>query len=920
MARRIALLAVSAVVAAQVGVYAAGSASAATVPSPQSSDCAQVTIGNGGFEAPVIPNNSFVIFGDASQPGQSAVTWLTTATDHQVEFWSTGFNGVPAPQGNQFAELNANQVATLYQTLNTSALPAGAKIYWSLKHRGRSGTDVMRVNIGPSVGAPNYTSPDLSDSNTAWGSHSGTYVLPAGQPSTRFSFVSVSSVGGASIGNFLDDVVFATDACVTLHKTVAPTTLRVGDVATYTVVAKNEGGADATGLALSDAIPAGTTYVPGSLTVDGVSQPDPAGTPLTIPLGTLPDTTRVPSRTVVFQVLVGAGAALSDVNEARASYVDSGTGLAEASVSDNATFSVGPRAVDDVASTGQGLAVDVPILGNDLALTVDPLDATSVALVAPAGGTQVSATEVSYPGEGDYSYSAATGLVTFIPDPGFSGTVAHPPTYTVQSAGGTVSNQASITPTVSARPVAGDDSTTVDAGTVVTIPLLGNDSAATGRTLDPASVRLVVPAGAPAGSAASPDGKTLTVPGQGVYTVSGAGVLTFTPGGGFTGDPAVIDYTVADDTGSVSAAATVTIIARPVAVDDFATTVQGQPVTVAVLANDTVGGAPLDPTSVELQLPAAPPPGSTLSPDAKTLTVPGVGVWTVTAGGSVTFTPEPTFSGVAPAVPYSVADTDGNRSTAAASLTVTVGLVTPIARPDTGTVPSGGSTVSVPLLFNDSPGDLAVPLVPGSVTLQLPIGAPVGTVLSPDGKLLVVAGQGSYAVGTDGSVVFTAAAGFIGSALPVPYTVLDANGTAASSTLTVTVLAPVVVTGTVIDASTGHPIPGAKVTITDKDGHTYTTTAGPDGSFTFTGSPSAPITPGAVVVVASKSGFSTSTVTVVVVVGTPQVLVLSLLPRSMAAGGLPDTGNDASGPLAVGLLLVVGGVALVLGGRRRRRS
>ena len=201
------------------------------------------------------------------------------------------------------------------------------------------------------------------------------------------------------------------------------------------------------------------------------------------------------------------------------------------------------------------------------------------------------------------------------------------------------------------------------------------------------------------------------------------------------------------------------------------------------------------------------------------------------------------------------------------------------------------------------------------MTLRLPAGAPAGSVLSPDGKLLLVAGQGSYAVASDGSVTFTAAAGFLGAALPVPYTVLDANGTAAMSTLTVTVQAPVVVSGTVIDDTTGKPIPGATVTITDGDGHTYTTTAGPDGTFTFTSTPSEPITAGPVTVVAAKPGYSTSSTTVVATAGSPAVLVLRLAQPTVSPG-LPRTGSDASGPPAVALLLLGIGCALVVGGRR----
>ena len=50
------------------------------------------------------------------------------------------------PNGNQFAELNADEVSTLYQNVST----VGGHIYeWGLSHRGREGKDTMALIIGP---------------------------------------------------------------------------------------------------------------------------------------------------------------------------------------------------------------------------------------------------------------------------------------------------------------------------------------------------------------------------------------------------------------------------------------------------------------------------------------------------------------------------------------------------------------------------------------------------------------------------------------------------------------------------------------------------------------------------------------------------------------------------------------------------
>ena len=155
---------------------------------------------NGGFESPNA-GATYVQVADATVPG-----WSTTASDGLIELWHTGFNGVPAGVGTQFAELNATQPSTLYQDVATTP---GETIEWSLLHRGRGGVDVMRVIIGPPAGPLVAQGADISDGTTAWGRTTRRYTVPSGQTTTRFGFMAVSAVGGASIGNFLDDITFA---------------------------------------------------------------------------------------------------------------------------------------------------------------------------------------------------------------------------------------------------------------------------------------------------------------------------------------------------------------------------------------------------------------------------------------------------------------------------------------------------------------------------------------------------------------------------------------------------------------------------------------------------------------------------------------------------------------------------------------
>ncbi|MEU9315696.1 hypothetical protein [Streptomyces sp. NPDC048295] len=227
----------------------------------------RVALANGSFEQPAVTAVEILPDASQTQAPKRVPGWLTTASDHMIELWHSGFNGVPAAEGAQFAELNANQVSTLYQDLPTTP---GTKLYWRLYHRGRQGDDTMALDIGAPGAAVQQRR--FTDGNTAWGYYTGTYTVPAGQTLTRFAFRSVSAAGGnQSIGNFLDGIFFGTAPYVVLTKTAAPTgPLEVGDVITYRINARNEGGGSAENLVLTDAVPQGTTYLPGSLRiVDG---------------------------------------------------------------------------------------------------------------------------------------------------------------------------------------------------------------------------------------------------------------------------------------------------------------------------------------------------------------------------------------------------------------------------------------------------------------------------------------------------------------------------------------------------------------------------------------------------------------------------------------------------------------------------
>lgn len=106
---------------------------------------------NGSFELPVQTELRAPQLKDNEVPG-----WSTTATDQKIELGAQIGAACPAqldhlsdksiPDGKQIAELNADEVSTLYQNVST----VDGHIYeWGLSHRGRAGTDTMALIIGP---------------------------------------------------------------------------------------------------------------------------------------------------------------------------------------------------------------------------------------------------------------------------------------------------------------------------------------------------------------------------------------------------------------------------------------------------------------------------------------------------------------------------------------------------------------------------------------------------------------------------------------------------------------------------------------------------------------------------------------------------------------------------------------------------
>jgi len=176
-----------------------------------------VAVVNGSFEAPDVNKTYSLASKKWGSLPQTAVSykssmvegWSTTATDAEIEIWQSGFSGVPAHHGVQFAEINANQSAALYQDITTTP---GSKMRWSFAHRGRTGVDTIALKVGPPQG-PHTTLGTFQTGSSAWKVYQGDYTVPAGQTKTRFFYVAVATANGnTTTGNFLDDIQFFTTA------------------------------------------------------------------------------------------------------------------------------------------------------------------------------------------------------------------------------------------------------------------------------------------------------------------------------------------------------------------------------------------------------------------------------------------------------------------------------------------------------------------------------------------------------------------------------------------------------------------------------------------------------------------------------------------------------------------------------------
>lgn len=218
-----------------------------------------------------------------------------------------------------------------------------------------------------------------------------------------------------------------------------------------------------------------------------------------------------------------------------------------------------PIAVDDEVTTDEDVAVNIPILANDIDVD-DPLVLSMVTIV-------------DLPTEGTLVVNTTSGKVIYTPDLNFFGHDSF--TYKIKDVCGCFSNVATVSITVNPvndAPVAVPDFATTPEDVPVLIDVLSNDTDVD-SPLSGATLTLV--------SGPSHGTAVLQSPAEG---------FLYTPDPDYFGGDS-FTYTVTDPGGAVSAPGLVTITVTPVndppvAVDDAATTLEDTAVDIPVLDND----------------------------------------------------------------------------------------------------------------------------------------------------------------------------------------------------------------------------------------------------------------------------------------------------------------------------------------------
>ena len=451
---------------------------------------------------------------------------------------------------------------------------------------------------------------------------------------------------------------------------------------------------------------------------------------------------------------------------------------------------------------------------------VAPIDKDTITLLDENGQPAAAVFAKSPAGNiiGTFTVDKDTGVVTFTPtDKSYSGDVVPVKVQAADTNGTTV--ETTYTPKITPVVPTSEDATSTDiqGATQTGKPIFTEGDSRVPMNDD-------VPATFDDGST------TKTVEGIGTYTVVADGTVTFVPEKSFVGEAPAVTV-VREDVNGTKASATYTPTVTPV-------TPTATPAESTDIQGATQTGKPVF-TEGDIRVPMNDDVPATFDDGSTTKTVEGVGTYTVAADGTVTFVPEKSFVGTAPAV--TVVREDKNGTKASATYTPKVTPVTPTAEPTTSTDIQGATQTGKPKFTE---GDSRVPM-----------NDDVPATFDDGSTTKTVEGVGTYTVAADGTVTFVPEKSFVGTAPAVTVVREDVNGKKASATYTPTVtpVTPTAEPATSTDIQgqiqTGKPsfMPGNPsvpmddaVPATFEDGSTTKTipgegtyTVSPDGTVTF---------------------------------------------------------------------------------------
>ena len=430
---------------------------------------------------------------------------------------------------------------------------------------------------------------------------------------------------------------------------------------------------------------------------------------------------------------------------------------------------------------------------------VAPINKDSITLLDENGQPAASVEAKSPAGDviGTYTVDKDTGLVTFTPtDKSYSGDVVPVKVQAADTNGTTV--ETTYTPKITPVVPTSEDATSTD---------IQGQTQSGKPTFIEGDPNVPIDEDTPA---TFEDGSTTkTVDGEGTYTVSPDGTVTFVPEKSFTGTATGVTVKRVDKNGTeITAKYTPTVTpVTPTAAPAETTDIQGA----------TQTGKP-EFTAGDSRVPMNDDVPATFDDGSTTKTVEGVGTYTVASDGTVTFVPEKSFVGTAPAV--TVVREDKNGTKASATYTPTVTPVTPTAEDTTSTDKQGQTQTGTPTFTPGNPNvpmddDTPATFEDGSTTKNIP-------------------GEGTYTVAPDGTVTFVPEKSFTGTGTGVTVKRVDKNGTpvTAKYTPTVTPVTPtatpaeseapqgVVQTGTVTftEGDPVAPIDKDTITLLDENG------------------------------------------------------------------------------------------------------